>query len=146
MTAVLDCARETKNKIEVRSVTSKWHSVGPVLLAWKGGEHTCLFVCFLRRVDFVPVPLCCGMEKEALQLPEKWCCDSLCSPGPVPGALSWLPTAARADPGCLGENEFSSNALGWADLNQTFMDISMAAGRQPVLADASSGTVGLLFL
>lgn len=145
MTAVLDCARETKNKIEVRSVTSKWHSVGPVLLARKGGEHTCLFVYFLR-VDFIPVLLHCGTEKEALQLPEKWCRESLHGLRPVPGALSWLPTAAWADPGCLGENEFSSNALGWADLNQTFMDISMAAGRQPVLADASSGTVGLLFL
>lgn len=146
MTAVLDCARETKNKIEVRSVTSKWHSMGPVLLARKGGEHTCfLFVCFLR-VDFLLVLLCCGAEKEALRLSEKWCCDCLRGPRPVPGALSRLPTAARADPGCLGENGFLSNALGWADLNQTFMDISMAAGRQPVLADASSGTAGLLFL
>lgn len=88
MTAVLDCARETKNKIEVRSVTTKWHSVGPVLLAWVGGEHTCLLVFFIfLRVDFVLVLLCCGV-KEALQLPEKWCCDSLCGPRPVPGALS----------------------------------------------------------
>lgn len=146
MTAVLDCARETKNKIEVRSVTSKWHSMSPVPLARKGGEHTCFLFAWFLRVDFVPVLLHCGVEKEALQLPEKWRCDSLRGPRPVSGALSRLPTAAWADPGCLGENEFSSNALGWADLNQTFMDISMAAGRQPVLADASSGTVGLLFL
>ena len=145
MTAVLDCARETKNKIEVRSVTSKWHSVGLVLLAWEGGEPTCFFVWFWR-VEFVPVLLHCGAEKEPLQLPGKWRCDSLCGPRPVPGALSWLPTAAQADPACLGEKEILSNALGWADLNQILKDISMAAGRQPVLTDASSGTVGLLFL
>lgn len=70
MTAVLYCAKGIKNKIEVRSVTSKRHSVGLVLLAWKGGEQTCLFMYFLR-VDFVLVLFCCGAEKEVRQLPEK---------------------------------------------------------------------------
>lgn len=122
MTAVLYCAKGIKNKIEVRNVTSKWHSVGLVLLAWKGGEQTCLFICFLK-VDFVLILFCCGVGKEACQLPEKSHCDSLCGLKSVPGVLSGLPTASWADPGCLGENEFSSHALGWADINRAFMNM-----------------------
>lgn len=121
MTAVLYCAKGIKNKIEVRSVTSKWHSVGLVLLVWKGGEQTYLFICFLR-VDFVLVLFRCGVEKEARHLAEKRHCDSLCSLRSVPGVLSRLPTTSWADLECLGENDFSSRALGWADINQAFMN------------------------
>lgn len=73
--------------MEVRSVTSKWHSVGPVLLAQEGEEHTCLFVIEelnLSQSCFIVVQ----RAKEALQLPKKWWCDSLHALNPVPGALS----------------------------------------------------------
>lgn len=122
MTAVLYCAKGIKNKIEVRSVTSKRHSVGLVLLVWKGGEQTCLFICFLR-VDFVLVLFRCGVEKEARHLSEKRHCDSLCSLRSAPGVLSRLPTASWADLECLGENDFSTHALGWADTNRAFMNL-----------------------
>lgn len=80
------------------------------------GRGTHPLFCFLR-VDFVLVVLHCAVKKEALQIPKKWCCDSLRGLRSVSGALSWLPAAARADPGCLGENEFSSNALGRSKSN-----------------------------
>lgn len=91
---------------------------------WCGreGNRPAYFICFLR-VDFVLVLFCCGVEREARQLPEKRHCDSLCSLRSAPGFLSRLPTALWADLGCLGENEFSSHALGWADINPAFVNL-----------------------
>lgn len=88
------------------------------------GRGTELLVYLFSKSRLCPGPVpCCGVGKEACQLPEKRHCNSLCGLRSVPGVLSWLPTASWADPGCLGENEFSSHALGWADINWAFMNM-----------------------
>lgn len=63
MTTALDYARETKNKIEVRSVNSKWHGMGLVLLAGTEGNTPACLHSF-EKLTSSPCHACCCQREE----------------------------------------------------------------------------------
>lgn len=84
MTTALDYARETKNKIEVRSVNSKWHGMGLVLLAGTEGNTPACLHSF-EKLTSPCHACCCQRGGGSSQLSGEWHCGTVQGPWPLPG-------------------------------------------------------------